>query len=87
MSNLIITVGSVTNAIRLEKIINKSGIINAAVIHTPSVINQGGCSYSVRVPYRYYEAVKEILNNNKVSYKKIYIEEKQGGESVWRDLS
>lgn len=87
MSYIVITVGSITNAVRLEKKINSIGIINAAVIHTPSEIYSGGCSYSVRVPYRYYDAVTELLANKKLKYKKIFIEEEIDGERVWRDLS
>jgi len=86
MSYLIITVGSITNALRLEKKINSIGIINTAVIHTPSQINSGGCSYSVRVPYKYFDAVGQLISDKKIKYKKLYLEEADG-ESVWRDLS
>lgn len=87
MSDLIITVGSVTTAVRLEKRLNAAGIINSAVIHTPAAVNSGGCSYSVRTPYKDLYTVKEVLEDKKLKYKRIYVEDKVDGESVYRALS
>lgn len=87
MSNLIVTAGSVTTAVRLEKKFSSAGIINSAVIHTPPAINSGGCSYSVRTPYKNIYLVKEILSDKRVKYKKLYTEEIINGESVYNALS
>ena len=87
MSNLIITVGPVTTAIRLEKRLNSAGIINTAVIHTPPAINSGGCSYSVRVPYKYLSWVINVLSERKVKFKKLFKEDTSNGESVYSALS
>ena len=87
MSNIIITAGSVTTAVRLRKKLNSSGDLNAAVIHTPSVINSGGCSYSVRTTFDKLMLVKKLAKDGKISYRKIYAEEYVKGESVLRDIS
>ena len=88
MSDLIITVGSVTTAVRLEKRLNAAGVINSAVIHTPPDINSsGGCSYSVRAPYKDFYTVKEVLADKKVKYKRLYTEDTVYGERVYRALS
>ena len=47
-----ILVGSVTTATRLKKAAEKIIGFPAYVVHTPSALNQGGCSYSVRVDDR-----------------------------------
>lgn len=87
MSDLIITVGSVTTAVRLEKKLNAAGVINSAVIHTPPAVNSGGCSYSVRVPYKDLYTVKEVLSDRRVKYKRLYVEDTEDGERVYRALS
>ena len=87
MTDLIITTGSVTSAMRLEKTLNNAGIINVAVIHTPPAINSGGCSYSVRVPYKYIHKATEILGNKKVKFKKLYAEEIQSEGRSYNALS
>lgn len=87
MTNLIITAGSVTSAVRLEKKLNAAGIINSAVIHTPPAINSQGCSYSVRVPYKYINAVKEVLSDKRVKYKRLFAEETDNGERAYNAIS
>lgn len=87
MSNLIITAGSVTAALRLEKKLNAAGIINSAVIHTPPAINSGGCSYSVRAPYKNLNLIKEVLADKKVKYRRLFTEETVNGERVYNALS
>ena len=87
MPNLIITAGSVTTAVRLEKRLNAAGIINTAVIHTPPAISSGGCSYSVRVSYKYLSWVLNILSERKLKFKKLFKEDSANGESVYNALS
>ncbi len=87
MSNLIITVGSVTTAVRVSKRLNSYGIINTSVIHTPSTINSGGCSYSVRCDYNALTNVLELAKSKKIKFRKLYKEEMQFEERVYYDIS
>ena len=87
MSNLIITCGSVTSAIRIKKKLNQISNFSAAVIHTPSEINSSGCSYSVKTSSNNYNNVISLKNANKISYSKLYIQENVAKEIVYRDIS
>ena len=87
MSNLIITAGSVTTAIRLEKQLSYAGDLNAAVIHTPPAISTGGCSYSVRTSLDKMPLVKQIIEGKRIRVRKFYIEENVNGERVYNALS
>ena len=87
MSNLIVTAGSVTTAIRLEKQLHYAGDLNAAVIHTPPAISTGGCSYSVRTSPDKLSLIKQIMSNKKIRVRKFYIEELVNGERVYSALS
>ena len=87
MEKLIVTVGSVTTAARLEKILKKTGNVTSKVIHTPASINKGGCSYSiitdkVNLPY-----VKEAVMEYGLNVKKYYIEEHWKGEKTYHVVS
>lgn len=48
MTYIYAAVGSITTATRLMRELERRGIA-AAVTHTPSQMNKGGCSYSVKV--------------------------------------
>ncbi|MDY3929452.1 MAG: DUF3343 domain-containing protein [Clostridia bacterium] len=87
MSNLIVTVGSVTTAVRLEKQLNNAGDLNAVVIHTPPAINSGGCSYSVKTSARNLSFVKQVIADKRIKVRKFYTEEFKNGESVYNALS
>lgn len=82
-----IVVGSVTTAVRLGKLVEKLSGYPSEVLHTPTKINQGGCSYSVRTDDRALELVKTIVKEYGINIKKIYTEEFIGGERVYRVIS
>ena len=56
-----ILIGSVTTATRLKKAAEKIIGFPAYVVHTPSALNQGGCSYSVRVDDRALKDRKSVV--------------------------
>lgn len=87
MSNIIVTVGSVTTAMRLNKKLKSFGDIRTTVIHTPSVINQGGCSYSIRTSKDSLPLIKRLQAEGKIRYRKIYSESIINEERVYHDLS
>ncbi len=78
-----ILVGSVTTATRLKKAAEKNIGFPAYVVHTPSAIHAGGCSYSVRIDDRAIDDIKTIAADNEISVRGIYIEKKENGERVY----
>lgn len=87
MGKLIVTVGSVTTAARLEKILRKTKGISAAVIHTPTVLNNGGCSYSVVSNRENLYYIKETVKEHGLNVKKYYVEEIYRGEKRYHVIS
>jgi hypothetical protein len=82
-----ITVGSATTASRLKKAAEKAVGFPAYVVHTPSEIGTGGCSYSVRLDDRALNEIKKIAAYNGINIRKIYIEKFENGERVFNDVS
>ena len=82
-----IVVGSSTAAARLKKAVEKIVGFPAYVVHTPSAINKGGCSYSVRLDDRALDEIRTIADENGLSFKKIYIEKIENGERVYHAVS
>lgn len=87
MLKLIITAGSITTAVRIKKTLNSLGDKSASVIHTPSFINSGGCSYSVRTDYKNLSLVKNLFEERKIKYKKLFTESDDNGGTEYHDIS
>ncbi len=87
MPKLIITAGSITTAVRIKKTLNSIGGINATVINTPSSINQGGCSYSVRTDYNNLNLVRNLASEKKIKFRKLYMQTNEGGEVLYNAIS
>lgn len=81
---MLVTIGSVTTASRAAKVIRKVLGINVQVIHTPSALNRGGCSYSIKFNENYMTSVKRVISEYRIPVKKWYREENAG---VYNDLS
>lgn len=69
---MLVTTGSVTTASRLVRIIRRTLGINAQVIRTPSELNRGGCSYSVKFDDSHSGSVKKIVSDYGIPVKKWY---------------
>lgn len=85
MGNLLITVGSVTTANRINRIL--SGVMWTRIIHTPIKISGGGCSYSIVTKGENLEQVKRIISANNLKVKGFFIETESKGEKVYHALS
>ena len=84
MANLLITVGSVTTANRLNRVL--SGKVSARIIHTPIKIS-GGCSYSLVTRAENLDRVKKIANENGIMVKGYFMESESGGEKGYHAIS
>lgn len=82
-----IVTGSITSTTRLAKAVEQISGYPAYVVHTPSAIRSGGCSYSVRCDDRLLPMVHNIADDNGISVKKIYKEKYVNGERVYSDIS
>lgn len=85
MANLLITVGSVTTANRLNRVL--SGKVSARIIHTPIKISGGGCSYSLVTRAENLDRVKKIANENGIMVKGYFMESESGGEKGYHAIS
>lgn len=80
---MLVTIGSITTAARLARIIEKNTGAPAEVIHTPPHLNKGGCSYSVRFADKYAARARALINEYKVPARKFYSESLDGGQRVY----
>ncbi len=71
---MLVTIGSVTTASRAAKIIRNALAIDVQVVHTPSELNRGGCSYSIKFKEMYQSAVKRVIAEYKIPVKRWYSE-------------
>lgn len=87
MAKLIVTVGSVTTATRLGKLLRKLRGIKSGVIHTPASINNGGCSYSLVADTENLSYIKELAKEYRIELRKFYVEEIHEGEKNYHVIS
>ena len=86
MAELIVTVGSVTTATRLEKLLRKYKGIKTKVIHTPTSINSGGCSYSLLSDIENISYIKDVAREYGVELRKFYIKDLSKGEKNYHAI-
>ena len=82
-----ILVGSITVASRLKKLLERVAGYPAEVVHTPSAINTGGCSYSVYADDRLKSMIMPFAAEYSIPVKKLYTMEIIDGERVYNDIS
>ena len=82
-----VVVGSSTTAARLKKAAEKIVGFPAYVVHTPSEIRHGGCSYSVRVDDRAINEIRKIVSDSGINIRGIYKEKTKNGERVFYAVS
>lgn len=78
-----ILVGSSTTADRLRKVLERVLGYPAYVVHTPSAISRGGCSYCVQLSDRAIGEARQIAADNEIPIKNIYIVKTENGERVY----
>lgn len=82
-----VIVGSITTATRLKKAVERNVGFPAYVVHTPSEIRNGGCSYSLRLDNRMLGDIEIIARDNDIAIKGIYIDKIVDGERVYHAIS
>ncbi len=75
MERILITIGSVTTASRFKKLIESRLGIRSEIIHTPSALNCGSCSYSLRCSGAEAEEISALAKEIGLKFKGIYREE------------
>lgn len=71
---MLVTIGSVTTAARASRIIEKALGINVQVVHTPTELNRGGCSYSIKFSDSYEMSVRRVVAEYKIPVRRWYRE-------------
>lgn len=84
---MLITIGSITTATRLSRIIEKKLSIPSRVIHTPAEIKKGGCTYSVKTSERYVAEIRSLVKEYGIPVRKYYAEKTDGKRRVYNDIS
>ena len=84
---MLITIGSVTTASRFAKLIERELNLKSVVTHTPSELNKGGCSYSVRVLSDDCKGIKQLAEKYNVRIKHCYKETLTAEGRVYSVLS
>ncbi len=87
MNNIIAVTGSITSASRLLKHLERAGCIDARVIHTPSEISTGGCSYSVSIPDKYLPMLFTVSTSRRLKIKNIYRYDTANEDGDYIDIS
>lgn len=75
---MLAAIGSITTATRLARLIESDLGARAAVVHTPSSINRGGCSYSIRFKDIYESSVRRLAGEYQIRIKGFYPENHRG---------
>jgi hypothetical protein len=83
MGYAFVVVGSITTAARLKKTAEARGVYGGSVVHTPGVINQGGCSYSLRIKEELMPRIELIAQQRGIRLKGIYVERIENGRRVY----
>lgn len=87
MSDALAVIGPINTAIRLKKAIMESKGCTPNVVHTPAVINEGGCSYSLKFNEQYIPIVNNYANKLNIFVKGFYIESDMKGEKEYYVVS
>lgn len=82
-----VMVGSVTTAMRLKKLMEQRFAVPAEVVHTPSQLSHGGCSYSVRTDDRAADTVRRVSAEYSVPVRGMYKVKIINGERVFYAVS
>lgn len=86
-ASLIVVIGAITSASRLEKKLSQHCGIRSRIIHTPDIIGNGGCSYSLRTRGEHLPLVMQIANDCKIKVKAYYLAEVCNGKEVYHVIS
>lgn len=72
---MLVVVGSITAATKLARLIERKTAGRAWVVHTPSNINKGGCSYAVRFSERNEREIRQLISGEHIPVKGFYRED------------
>ena len=72
MKYSLITFRSVTPAQQAENFLRRSGI-DCSIRRTPKWMEQQGCGYSIRVPFRDTQRIVELLRGQDIQFRKVYL--------------
>jgi len=85
--SLIIVIGAITSASRLDKKLNQYYGIQSRIVHTPDDIGNGGCSYSIKTKGEYLPLVIQTANECKIKVKGFYLASLSNGKEVYHVIS
>ena len=79
----LITFRSVTPAQRAERVCGEKGIV-CTLQRTPRWMQEQGCGYSLKLPFKNAYQAARLLGENEIAYRKIYLQKDSG---KWEELT
>lgn len=86
MDNILVTIGSTTSAMRLARLLKAETRYRADVVHTPAVLNRGGCSYAIRTEAGAVEYLRRIAGQYHLPLQAVYRIEVVNGKCGYHAL-
>lgn len=83
MKQCLITFRSITPAQRGEGVLIKNGI-PCSLQRTPRWMQEQGCGYSLKLPFKDVYQAARMLGENEIAYRKIYLQKDSG---KWEELT
>ena len=77
MKFCIITFRSVMPAQKAEYLLKSAGI-ESKIVRTPRWMEEQGCGYSLQIRYRDLQTAIQILQKNRISFRKAYLKAADG---------
>ena len=68
MNSIIVTVGAVTYAIKLRKMLLRAGI-RSKLVKTDGTDGSGGCTHGIKIDERDYYSAIVVMKNSGIEYK------------------
>ena len=88
MNEILAVVGSITGAVRLQKDLNRKGYLKVYAVNTPTCLNSGGCSYSLKFSEDIKQAFFGAANRRRIKIRGLYkIVKDETGAVVYEIIS
>lgn len=86
-NNLIVVLGSITNAARVKKLLYTRYRISVKTIHTPAQLGGKGCSHSIKTQPEHLAKILQVAEDMQIVPKGVYFEETDKNGVTYHALS
>lgn len=86
-AEVLVIVGPITSATRLLKCTQNKGNLAARIVHTPSSLGGGGCSYSIKTMGKNLPGITEAAQECNIKIKGTFLIDKSSGKEAFYVIS